>query len=137
MSQPKKTNICRLFQNHLRWRNWLVARNNYAQRVMIPVKKLFWGKFLRMKDFAFWVAFIQMLHLKKPTSVAFFRNTYIDEIEWLRVTITLKVKWLRSKNVCIQMCIVDFVVTRLKDISLHSNVASQVSQHLSFFQEKI
>ena len=51
-----------------------------------------------MKDFALWVDFIQMLHHKKPASVVFLRKSYVGEIEWLRVTITLKAKWLRSKN---------------------------------------
>ena len=73
----------------------MVTRNHFALNGPLRSKQNdygqktdFLGTFLRMKDFALPVAFIKMLHPKKPASVVFLRNTYVDGIEWLRVTIT-------------------------------------------------
>ena len=39
------TNICRIFQKHLHWRDWMVTRNHYAQSEMITVKNFFLRNF--------------------------------------------------------------------------------------------
>ena len=108
MLHPKKPASVAFFRNtyvgETEWLRvtitfWMVTRNHYAQSEMITIKKLFFGG-----NFSEWsLCIVSRFHLnvtcKQPTSLAFFRNTYVDEIEWLRVTITLKAKWLRSKNV--------------------------------------
>ena len=75
-----------------------------------------------------------MSHPKKPTSVSFVRNAYIDEIAWLRVTITFKAKWLRSKAVFVEnsanegLCIAS---------RFHLNATSQETNVSRLFQKQL
>ena len=68
----QETSICRLFEKHSCWWDWMVTRNQYAQSEMITVKSLFFWKFLRMKD----VVCIQVSHPKSANIFRLFRNKW-------------------------------------------------------------
>ena len=125
----QETNICRIFQKHLRWRDWMVTRNHYAQSEMITVKKRFFRKFLRIEG----LCIVSRLHLNVTSQETSICRLFEKHSCWWDWMVTRN-QYAQSEMITVKSLFF-LEISANEGCCLHSSVASQVSQHLSSFQE--